>query len=63
MAEAKTLSKEETKLAMRALDGLKASVLRAKTKEASDEVMVDIYEKRIREIDALKLKMSNGSLF
>lgn len=57
------VSKEEMKLVVRALGALRASVLRSKTKEAGDDVMQDIYAKRIAEIDNLTNKMASGGLF
>lgn len=65
MAEIKMdkLTPNELKLALRAIAGLKASVIRAKTKEMGDEDMVRVYEARIGELDRLAARISNGALF
>lgn len=61
--DTKTISKDELKLVVKGLEGLKGSLMRSKTKEASDEQMVEIYDGRIRAVDALISKVTNKELF
>lgn len=61
--EAKKAEPNEVKLIVKALQGLRASILRAKTKEAADEILTEVYNKRINEIDALIGKVANKELF
>lgn len=61
--DVKMISKEEQKLVVKALEGLKSSLMRAKTKEAADEQMVEIYEGRMRALDTLIGKITNKELF
>lgn len=67
MAEVKNdgvkLNETEVKLVLKALESLKASLLRAKTKEADDEVMVGVYDRRIDQLYYLRMKITNGALF
>lgn len=61
--DVKKFEATEVKLMTKALQSLRASLLRAKTKEAADEVMTEIYDKRIREVDALMGRVTNKELF
>lgn len=57
------LDAQDTKTIIRALEAYKASMLRAKTKEAADQQMVEIYEARMRNVDRLIGDIANKELF
>lgn len=67
MAEAEKmngkLGKDDVALCVKALQGLKSSILRSKTKDANDAEMVMIYDKRIAQVDTLIAKMYSKELF
>lgn len=64
MADAKNvMTNDERVLVTRALSALKASILRAKTKEGSDSEMADIYTRRMIQVDALINKITTKELF
>lgn len=64
MAEAKNgMTNEERVLMTRALSALKASILRAKTKEGADSEMADIYTRRMIQVDQLINRLTTKELF
>lgn len=64
MAEAaKKFVKQEVALIQKALNVMRAQIVRAKVKEAGDADMVAIYEKRLVEIDALMRDVGSKELF
>lgn len=57
------VTKDEVNLITKALGALKASIMRAKTKEIKDDDMVAIYDKRIADIDKLINRVTTKELF
>lgn len=57
------MSKDEVTLMVKALEAMKASVNRAKTKDSGDPDMVAIYDRRIAQLNALSMKLTTKELF
>lgn len=57
------MTNDERVLVQRALSALKASILRAKTKEGNDSEMADIYTRRMVQVDNLMNRIMNKELF
>lgn len=61
--ETEKFTPKELSLVIKALQGLKATLVRAKTKEAADAEMTAIYDTRIREVDVLISSVATKEMF